>query len=65
MVKKGWGLWKNEWSDGITECLFTLDEIIEQFTEHNIVIPKPLLKDFENTIQRKKQKYFEEYFKEK
>lgn len=63
--KKGWGLWKNEWSDGISECLFTLDEIIQEFTNHNIVIPKSLMIDFENTIHRKKKKIFEDYFKEK
>jgi hypothetical protein len=59
--KKSWGLWRNEWSDGISECLFTLDEIVQQFTDKNIVIPEPLLKDLENTIHRKKKKYFEEY----
>ena len=63
--KKSWGLWRNEWSDGISECLFTLDEIVQQFTDRNIVIPEPLLKDLENTIHRKKKKYFEEYFKQK
>jgi hypothetical protein len=38
--KKSWGLWLNEWSDGISEGLFTLDEIITQFTD------KYLLKEF-------------------
>ena len=63
--KKSWGLWKNEWSDGISECLFTIDEIIQEFTDKNIRIPESLLKDFENTIYRKKKKKFEDYFKEK
>jgi hypothetical protein len=63
--KKSWGLWRNEWSDGISECLFTLDEIVRQFTDKNITIPSSLLKDLENTIYRKKKKKFEDYFKEK
>ena len=63
--KKSWGLWKNEWSDGISECLFSLTEITQQFTDKNIIIPKSLMIDFENTIYRKKKKKFEDYFKEK
>lgn len=50
--KKSWGLWKNQWSEGISEWLFTLDEIIQQFTEKGIKIPDSLMKDFENTIHK-------------
>jgi len=51
--KKGWGLWKNEWSDGISEGLFTKREIIDQFTECGIKIPESLMLDFDNTILKK------------
>ena len=51
--KKSWGLWKNEWSDGISEGLFTINEILEEFHKHNIKIPDSLFKDFLNTILRK------------
>ena len=51
--KKSWGLWMNEWSDGISECLFTISEILEQFEDNNIKIPDSLMKDFLNTISRK------------
>jgi hypothetical protein len=61
--KKSWGLWRNEWSDGISECLFTLDEIIEQFTNENIVIPESLLNDLKNTIKRKKMNKYKEFIK--
>lgn len=50
--KKSWGLWKNEWCKGISEWLFTKEEILEQFTEKGIKIPDSLMKDFENTIIR-------------
>ena len=51
--KKSWGLWKNEWSDGISEGLFTKKEIIDQFIENGIKIPDSLMLDFENTIYKK------------
>lgn len=50
--KKGWGLWKNQWSEGISDGLFTVSEILEEFEKHHITIPDPLMKDFFNTIQR-------------
>jgi hypothetical protein len=46
-------LWKNEWSDGISEGLFTKKEILHQFEERNIKIPESLMQDFENTIYKK------------
>ena len=56
--KKSWGLWVNEWSDGIVEGSFTKSEILEEFSKHNITIPESLLKDFENRIINKiKKKY--------
>ncbi len=51
--KKSWGLWKNEWSDGISEGSFTKKEILQQFEERNIKIPESLMLDFENTIYKK------------
>lgn len=56
--KKGWGLWLNEWSDGIIEGSFTKREILEEFTSKGIEIPDSLLLDFENRIIFKfKKKY--------
>jgi hypothetical protein len=57
--KKAWGLFVNEWSDGISECCFTKKEILNQFDELNIKIPKSLLKDFENRIAHKFRKRIE------
>jgi hypothetical protein len=50
--KKGWGLFVNEWSSGISESLFSLEEILSEF--NGISIPKPLLEDFLNSIEKKK-----------
>ncbi len=55
--KKSWGLWKNEWSKGISEGLFTLNEILEEFNKFNIKIPDSLMKDFENSIHKMKYNY--------
>ena len=57
--KKSWGLFLNEWTDGIVECNFTKEEILEQFYEKGIKIPEPFLKDFENTIHKKKVKKYD------
>jgi hypothetical protein len=51
--KKSWGLWKNEWTDGIVEGSFTPKEILQQFTDNNIKVPESLMIDFNNTIIRK------------
>lgn len=51
--KKSWGLWINQWSDGISEGSFTKKEILEEFEKRNIEIPEPLLIDFENKIFKK------------
>lgn len=67
--KKGWGLWVNEWSDGICDWSFTLDEILKEFSDLNITIPESFLQDFKNRIEKKKsirnQKMMEEYLKTK
>lgn len=59
--KKGWGLWLDQWTDGICDFSFTKEEILEQFNNLGIVVPKPLLKDFDNTLRRKKEKRNLEY----
>ena len=51
--KKSWGLWKNEWCDGIVEGSFRKKDILEEFEKLKITIPEPLYLDFENTIERK------------
>lgn len=62
--KKSWGLWLDQWTDGITDWLFTQDELLVQFQEKGIVIPESFLKDFENTLERKKLKRNLRYFEE-
>ena len=59
--KKAWGLWLNEWTEGIVDWTFTQEEIFEQFKENNITIPESLLLDFENTLHKKKIKRNETY----
>ena len=63
--KKSWGLWLNQWTDGIVDFTFTEKEILSVFEEKNITIPEPLLKDFYNTILKKKivrnEKMWKEY----
>ena len=54
--KKSWGLSVKEWSMGISECNFTREEILQQFTDKGIEIPESLLKDFDNNIKREKMK---------
>lgn len=62
--KKSWGLWLNQWTDGIVEWSFTKEEILNQFYDLNIQIPPPLLRDFENTLLRKKIARNESYLKD-
>ena len=63
--KKSWGLWLDQWTDGISDWSFTKDEILDLFKEKSIEIPESLLKDFNNTLERKKlirnEKMWEEY----
>jgi len=53
--KKSWGLHVKMWSEGITEWSFTKDEIVKSFTDKGIVIPEPLMKEFDNLINKLKQ----------
>jgi hypothetical protein len=61
--KKGWGLWLNLWAEGIVEWSFTKEEILKEFEIRGIVIPRPLMNDFENRLETMKhnrnQKYLE------
>jgi len=54
--KKGWGLWMQEWCKGISEFLFTEDEILNIFKNKNIEIPESLLVDFKKTWRKKRDK---------
>jgi len=54
--KKSWGLHLRMWSEGISECCFSKEEIIKQFEDKNIKIPESFLLDFENTILKCKIK---------
>jgi hypothetical protein len=49
--KKSWGLWLQEWTDGISEGSFSPREILSTFG--NIKIPDPLLTDFYNVLIKK------------
>lgn len=51
--KKSWGLHVKMWSEGISEGLFSKNEILMQFHENQIDIPEPFLLDLENTIIKK------------
>lgn len=51
--KKGWGLFSEEWSSGISEGLFTKEEILNEFKIRNIEIPESLLIDLHNKIYKK------------
>lgn len=56
--KKSWGLHVKMWSEGIGEWCFTKEEILKEFEDKNIRIPEPLLKDFENHIEKQKLKRY-------
>ena len=62
--KKAWGLWLDQWTDGIVDWTFTRQEILNIFEEKNIKIPESFLKDFDNRLEKKKRirnlKYLEE-----
>jgi len=62
--KKSWGLWLNQWTDGIVDWTFTLDEIVGEFHKHNIEIPEPLMNDFMNVLYKKKMIRNDKYLSE-
>ncbi len=57
--KKAWGLWCDQWADGISEGTFLKREILEDFDKHGILIPESLMKDFDDRIYRKNIKRLE------
>jgi len=57
--KKSWGLWVDQWTDGINEWSFTKEQILGEFHKRNIKIPEPFLKDFNNVLERKRLKRLE------
>ena len=54
IAKKSWGLNSSMWSDGISECNFTLQEILDTFNDYKIIIPDTLLTELKNEINKKK-----------
>lgn len=57
--KKSWGLFLDQWTDGISDGLFTKYEILDEFKNRDIIIPESFLLDFENRLYKKRQKRFE------
>jgi len=62
--KKSWGLWLDQWTDGISEWSFTRDEIFEEFSSKGIKIPESFVKDFDNRLDKKKRIRNEKYLEE-
>lgn len=60
--KKGWGLWVEQWSQGIIDWTFTKEEILEEFTSRGIEVPEPLIIEWDKLIERKRIKRNQEYF---
>jgi hypothetical protein len=56
--KKAWGLWVNEWTDGITDFLFKKSEILEQFEEKGIEIPSSFRLEFDKLLEKKFRKKY-------
>jgi len=50
--KKGWGLWRNQWIEGIKEGSFTKYEIFQEFEKRKIEIPESLMKEFYDFLYR-------------
>ena len=59
--KKSWGLWCEQFSQGIVDWCFTQEEIIEEFTKLGIEIPEPLMKEWNKLINKKKNERNEKY----
>ena len=56
-------LWVETWSQGIVDWSFTKEELLFEFEKRNIIIPEPLMIEWDNLRERKKIKRNEEYFK--
>lgn len=57
--KKSLGLWIDQWSDGVVDNSFSIEEILKEFSNKKIEIPKSFLLDFNNRIYKKKLIKFE------
>jgi hypothetical protein len=53
--KKGWGLWVDQWIEGIVDCTFTKEEILNEFYKRGVEIPDSFLTEFKNLIEKKKK----------
>lgn len=51
--KKSWGLHVNMWIEGVVEGTLSIQEIIEHFENHGIIIPESFVKDFRNRVYSK------------
>lgn len=43
----------NMWIDGVVEGTFRIQEFIDEFGQHGIIIPDSLLQDFRNRVNKK------------
>lgn len=57
MGKKGWGLWRGQWSEGVGHRLFRKEDIMEEFEKRSIVIPDCFMKEFDNAIEKEKRMF--------
>lgn len=53
--KRGWGLWRDQWTDGIAEHTFTKEEIMQEFIEKKVIVPESFLKEFDDFLEKKKR----------
>ena len=58
--KKAWGLWLQQYTDGISDFLFTKKEIFEEFEKLGIKVPEKLMIDFDNVLEKKQRLKFEQ-----
>jgi hypothetical protein len=52
--KKGWGLWVDQWTQGIVDWTFTKEELLDEFEGNNIEIPEPLMLEWDKLISKQK-----------
>ena len=53
--KKSWGLFLDQWTDGIADWCFTRDEIFDIFKDKKIIIPESFIKDFDNRLNKEQK----------
>lgn len=59
--KKGWGLWVEQWAQGIVDWSFTKEEILGEFTSRGIEIPEPLMLEWDKLIIKRKSERAAKY----